>query len=98
VQQEDPAETICVPESFAAGVYKWRGLEWVADKHGIGPRQIAVIGDEINDLPMLEAAGLGIAMGNAIDSVKQAADHVTLDNEHNGVAHAIDRLLAGEWG
>lgn len=98
VQTPDPMENVHVLEIFAAGVDKWRGLQWVARRHGIRPEQVAVIGDEINDLAMLAAAGCGIAMGNAIEPVKQIADHVTLHCDEHGVAHAIDRLLAGEWG
>ena len=82
---------------YAAGVDKWRGLSWVARQRGIFPEQIAVIGDEVNDVSMLASAGCGIAMANAIDSVKAVADHVTLRNDEDGVAHAIDRLLTGEW-
>ena len=44
------------------------------------------IGDELNDLPMIEYAGLGIAMGNANDLVKQKARFVTLSNDEDGVA------------
>ena len=47
-------------------------------------------GDGENDISMLEAAGIGVAMGNAEDSVKEAADLVTLENDRDGVAYAIE--------
>lgn len=86
-----------VLEIFAAGVDKWRGLDWVMQQDNIEPHQVAVIGDEINDIAALTAAGCGIAMGNAADDIKALANHVTLDNADHGVAHAIDQLLTGAW-
>lgn len=97
VQSPDPLENVHVLEVFAAGVDKWRGLQWVAQQHGIAQHEIAVIGDEINDLAMIRAAGCGIAMGNAIDLIKQQARHVTLTCDQHGVAHAIDQLIRGKW-
>ena len=63
-----------------AGEYRLR--EWVA-----------VIGDMSNDLPMFEIAGLAIAMGNGADEVKEKAHFVTVTNEEEGIAHAIDRFV-----
>ncbi len=97
VQEATPGRSIHVLEVFAPEVDKWRGLSYVADRHGIEPAEIAVIGDEINDLAMVRGAGCGIAMGNAIDAVKAAADYVTASNDADGVAEAIDRLLSGQW-
>ena len=51
-------------------------------------------GDGTNDLSMIRAAGLGVAMGNADFAVKAAADTVCDDNEHDGVAVFLERLLA----
>jgi hypothetical protein len=64
---------------------------------GLTPAQIAAIGDEINDVTMIAGAGLGIAMGNAIAPVRQAARRTTRTNAEAGVAYAIDRILASEW-
>ena len=98
VQMPDPAESMHVLEVFGWGVDKWRGLRWLADQRGLDASQVAVIGDEVNDVAMLESAGCGIAMGNAIDAVKAVADHVTLENEASGVGVAIEKLISGEWG
>lgn len=97
VQTPDPSQGVHVLEIFAAGVDKWRGLDWIAQQRGITPEQIAAIGDEINDVAMLRSAGCGIAMANATDAAKQAADQVTLACDQDGVAHAIDQLLSGRW-
>ncbi|MBP3038797.1 HAD family phosphatase [Bacillaceae bacterium Marseille-Q3522] len=55
--------------------------------------QIAAIGDNVNDMQMLKAAGLGIAMGNAPEIVKKEADEITDTNDKNGVAKAIRNYL-----
>ncbi|WP_211193641.1 Cof-type HAD-IIB family hydrolase [Pyxidicoccus fallax] len=58
--------------------------------------QIATIGDMSNDIPMLEAAGLGIAMGNAGPEVQRVARHVTRTNDEDGFAHAVESFILGE--
>ena len=58
----------------------------------------AVIGDQFNDLPMIEQAGYGVAMGNAPDKVKAAADAVSTGNDQDGVAHAIDAFILPRIG
>ena len=60
----------------------------------IAHAQIAAIGDDRNDTAMIAGAGFGIAMGNAVDEVKSAADHTTESNDRDGVAVAIEGLLA----
>ncbi|WP_312974289.1 HAD hydrolase family protein, partial [Atlantibacter hermannii] len=51
------------------------------------------IGDQENDIAMLEYAGIGVAMGNAIDSVKAVADFETKTNLEDGVAYAIEKFV-----
>jgi len=60
---------------------------------GLEKEQIMGIGDQENDLSLVENAGLGIAMDNAIDQVKEAADYITKSNDENGVAHAIYKFV-----
>lgn len=93
----DPEQTLYNLEIFPGGVNKWRGISWIANDHGIAADRVAVIGDQINDLAMIEAAGCGIAMGNAVDLIKQAADRETRTNTEDGVAFAIERILDGTW-
>ena len=52
------------------------------------------IGDSNNDYPMLQYAGIGVAMGNASERIKSVAQFVTDDNENDGVAKAIEKVLA----
>lgn len=98
IQLVETGEVMYVLEVFAAGVDKWRGLELIARERAIEPARIAAIGDQVNDLAMIRGAGCGIAMGNAVEGVKQAADHVTLDCGADGVAAAVEQLLAGTLG
>jgi Cof subfamily protein (haloacid dehalogenase superfamily) len=58
--------------------------------------EVAAIGDMSNDIPMLETAGLGIAMGNAAAEVQRSARHVTLSNDAEGFAYAVDTFILGD--
>ena len=91
-------EMIHVLEVFGTGTDKWRGLSYLAAEHEIAAQEVVAIGDEINDLAMVEQAGCGIAMANAVDPVKAAADQMTAANTEDGVARAIDKVLDGTWG
>ncbi|MEM9881581.1 MAG: HAD-IIB family hydrolase [Planctomycetota bacterium] len=97
VPTADKEDAVFIVEVFARGVDKWRGLSWIAAQRDIPAERVACVGDEINDLAMLKHAGLGVAMANAVDRAKAAADRETLSHEHDGVAHAIRRMLDGEW-
>jgi Cof subfamily protein (haloacid dehalogenase superfamily) len=86
-------------EVMAAGATKAAAIEWTARELGLDPRATMAIGDSPNDIPMLQAAALGIAMGNAPRVVMEAADAITASNIEEGVARAIERfLLAGSSG
>ena len=66
----------------------------VIDSLGAGDAvDAAAFGDSENDMPMLEAAGWGIAMENAEEAVKDKADKVTLSNNEDGIAYAIKKWL-----
>lgn len=91
------AEDVHVLEVFSGGVNKWSALERLARSHDIEPGEVAAIGDHVNDLAMVEHAGCGIAMGNAVDPLEAVARRQTRSNDEDGVAWAIERLLEGEW-
>lgn len=74
-------------------VNKGVGVEMLAKHLGIKREEIITLGDAGNDLHMIEYAGLGIAMGNAFDEVKEAADYITDTNENDGVAKAIEKFI-----
>src|SRR5262249_6828020 len=80
-------------EVMAAGATKAAAIEWATAHLGLGAGGVVAIGDSPNDIPMLRAAALGVAMGNASPTVIAAADVVTASNNEDGVAQAIDRYL-----
>ena len=73
---------------------KGDGLAALAAAMGVPLAQVAVIGDMPNDLPMFARAGLAIAMGQAPEAVRSAAHWTTSSNDDDGVAEAMDRLIA----
>lgn len=80
-------------EINAPGVHKGRGLMALAEHLGLTADQVMACGDSGNDLEMIKAAGLGVAMGNATAPVLEHADYVTLSNEEDGVAAAVERFV-----
>jgi len=92
----DP-ETPVILELFDERVNKWTAVSHMAEEHNINHARIAAIGDQINDVVLLQNAGLGIAMANAIDDVRNVADQVTTSNTQDGVANAIQNILNNNW-
>jgi len=84
---------VTVGEMLAPGLSKGIALAMLAETLGVERDQVIAIGDEQNDVPMLQWAGLGLAMGNAPDSVKRMADAVVPSVDEDGVAWAIDRYI-----
>lgn len=72
---------------------KGHAVTFLAAHFGCELSEVIAIGDSWNDREMLEVAGLGVAMGNAIEGLKQLADYVTLSNEEEGVKHVIDKFV-----
>lgn len=77
--------------------HKGASLEKMTDMLGVSLQHVAALGDNFNDVSMLQAVGLSIAMENAEAAVKSVAKQLTLTNTDHGVAHAITQILAGEW-
>ena len=69
------------------------GIEKVRKALGLEKDEIAVFGDDLNDLEMIEAYPVSIAMGNGVEVVKSAAKYVTLPNDEGGIAHALREIL-----
>jgi Cof subfamily protein (haloacid dehalogenase superfamily) len=88
-----PTYGVEVLEIFDPAVNKWEGVLHLARRHGMTPEQIVAIGDDVNDLPMIRNAGLGVAMGNARPEVKAAAGRVIGTNKEDGLAAFLDELV-----
>ncbi|KAA1188586.1 sugar-phosphatase [Photorhabdus heterorhabditis] len=80
-------------EILSKEVNKGTAIKAIADHLGITRDKIMCIGDHNNDLAMIEFAGIGVAMGNAEQSVKDIAQFITATNEQDGVAIAINKFL-----
>lgn len=75
------------------GIEKASALTALDDIIGVTREQTMACGDGLNDIPMLEYAGLAVAMGNAYDETKKVADYIVATNEEDGVAEAIRRFV-----
>lgn len=75
---------------------KGHALKFLSAHFGCTPSDCIAVGDSWNDHEMLEAAGLGVAMGNAIPALKEIADYVTLSNNEDGVKHVIEKFILGQ--
>lgn len=78
---------------MAKGCNKGIGIEMLANYLALSLDEICCIGDNLNDLPMFEKAGLTIAMGNGVDEIKKIADYVCQPSNNNGIQSAINYLL-----
>lgn len=83
-------------EAYAKGVNKGAALDKLCEILGISRDEVMAVGDEENDLSMIDFAQLGVAMGNAIPRVKAAAKELVADNDHDGVAEAIRKFALAE--
>lgn len=75
------------------GVSKETGVRILCDHFGIDLSEVIAIGDNMNDMELIQAAGLGVAMGNAQSELKAVADEVTDTNENDGVAKTIQKYV-----
>ena len=68
-------------------------MRFMAEANGWSPDELMAFGDSENDNEMLRYAGTGVAMGNAVEALKTEADYVTVTNDEDGVADAIEKLV-----
>lgn len=80
-------------EFMPKGITKAYGISLLGRDLGIEKEEMMTIGDEENDLPMIQYAAYGVAMGNAVEMVKEAAGIITDDNDNDGVAKAIEKFV-----
>ena len=79
----------CVP----LGIEKSQSIDKLIKTIGIKQEEVIAVGDGYNDMGMIQYAGLGVAMANAEDEVKAAANYVTLSNEEDGVAVVVEKFI-----
>lgn len=91
--------TICTSAPFYIevvdnGIDKGSSLRQLCETLGISQEEVIAFGDEMNDLTMLQYAGHGVAMGNAVKPIKLIADEVTYSNDEDGIVHVIQPYLS----
>ncbi len=83
-------------EIVNATASKGKALSFITGELGLAKQQVIAVGDSEIDIPMLLAAGLGVAVANAREEVLRIADHITAASEENGVAAVINQFIFGE--
>lgn len=80
-------------EIMPKGVSKGKSLYEIADIYSIPYENIIAFGNEMNDKSMIEMAGVGVAMGNAVEGIKEISDFITLTNEEDGIAYHLEKFV-----
>lgn len=83
-----------ITEFFDSENSKWRAFAGMFPEAANAPEQVIAFGDEANDMEMIVEAGVGIAMGNSVDELKEVADRIAMDNDRDGLAAMLIPLLA----
>lgn len=68
-------------------------INYLLKQYHVTPNEVIAIGNNYNDIEMLQMAGLGVAMGNAPEEVKAHADYITLDNDSDGISFALEQFI-----
>lgn len=93
---EDVAMEYYYTEISNTNVDKWQAIEDLIERLKIKKEEVMAIGDNMNDAEMVKKAGLGIMMQNSAPYIKEMADIVVADNDHDGVAEAIEHYVLTE--
>jgi Cof subfamily protein (haloacid dehalogenase superfamily) len=93
LRTEYPVRDLCIMDVLNRDCSKGHAVKRWAEYRGLRSAEVMAIGDNYNDVEMLEFAGLPVVMGNASDQLKQNGWHVTLGNDQSGVAAALETLV-----
>jgi Cof subfamily protein (haloacid dehalogenase superfamily) len=77
---------------MAQGVNKLSALRFILDELGTSLDRVMIFGDDINDIELIKECGIGVAMGNAVQKVKEVANYITASNEEDGIAAFLNDL------
>ena len=83
-------------EFVKKGIKKSEAIKFIMNKCKIEQEEVIAIGDGENDIEMLRFAGLGVAMGNADNYVKENADYITTSNNDDGVGNVIEKFILND--
>ena len=93
VDPENPKATMHVVDVHPPSKGKAEGLRFLEEAYGIPAERVVAIGDAGNDVEMLRAAGLGVAMGQAQEPVQRLADRVIGDHDSDAIAELVEELF-----
>ena len=80
-------------EIMPQGLSKGKSLLEIAEYYDIEQKEIIAFGDELNDETMIKVAGVGVAMANAVDHIKEISDYITLSNDEDGIADYLEKFV-----
>lgn len=80
-------------EIFDGGVSKYNAIKLIMEKENIKNEDVIAFGDGLNDVDMIKLSGIGVAMGNALDEVKEASDYITISHNDDGVIYFLRGYL-----
>jgi hydroxymethylpyrimidine pyrophosphatase-like HAD family hydrolase len=83
----------CYTEITNKDVHKWSAMKFIIDDMNITSEEVVAIGDNVNDKEMIEGAGLGVAMGNATDQIKEIANVTVATNNEDGVCEVFEKYI-----
>lgn len=86
----------CFLEVMPKGVNKGNALKTLSEITDLDPEEMIACGDSFNDMSMIEFAGLGVAMEEAVDELKKSADHVTGSNDDDGIVDVIEKFILND--
>ena len=78
------------------GISKGKSLNALCEKLNLTNKNVMALGDGLNDVSMIEFAGVGVAMDNAVDALKQKADFISKSNDEDGFGYAIEKFVFGK--
>lgn len=81
-------------EIFGKGVSKYNAIKVIMDKEGISNQDVIAFGDGLNDVDMIKLSGIGVAMGNALDEVKNVSNYITISHNNDGVIYFLKGYLS----
>lgn len=77
---------------MAQGINKLSSLNYILKELGASIDRVMFFGDDVNDIELIKECGIGVAMGNAIEDVKNVANYITSTNEEDGIAVFLNQL------
>ncbi len=86
---------VCIVDVLSPTCSKAAALEFLLREHGWSPENLMAVGDNYNDHDMLELAAVAVVMGQSVEEMKTENRHVTLSNDEDGVARALERFVLG---